>query len=222
MADTGREASETWQYLDAHIQPMLAEIGLSVEIAPHSLSTVDLYGKNGDLLIPAYTERAKLPTLCSTEWKRRVVRRYLRRVHGVRECITWLGISLDEIGRMKPSDVKWQEYRWPLAWDLRMDRRACVQAVLDYGLPEPPRSSCWMCPHRNNAQWLRLREHYPQDWQRAVSLDMAIRARDKQGGVYLHRSRVPLAEADLSVPDLPPSPLFGDLADGCDSGMCFV
>jgi hypothetical protein len=66
IADTGREASETWEYLEAHIQPLLKTVDLEVEVAPHSLATVGLYGKNGDLLIPAFTANGgKLPTFCS-------------------------------------------------------------------------------------------------------------------------------------------------------------
>lgn len=220
MADTGREASETWDYLAAYVAPLLAAHGLRVEVAGHDLSTVDMYGRRGDLLIPAFTAGGKLPTFCSTEWKQRVVRRYLRS-RGVRDCVTWIGISLDEIGRMKPSGVKWQRYHWPLAWDLRMTRHDCRELVRAHGWPEPPKSSCWMCPHRQNVQWLRLKEHYPQDWRRAVALDEAIRVRDGAGAVFLHRSRVPLSEAVLTAPDVAPSSLFGEV-DGCDSGFCFV
>lgn len=107
MADTGREASQTWDYLREVMQPYLATVGLSVEIASHDLATVDLYGKNGDLLIPAYTENGMLPGLCSTEWKKRPISRWLRgQGYGpANPVITWIGISLDEIGRAKPSGV---------------------------------------------------------------------------------------------------------------------
>lgn len=36
---------------------------MKVEIAPHTLATVDLYAGNGDLLLPVYTATGKLPTL---------------------------------------------------------------------------------------------------------------------------------------------------------------
>ena len=39
MADTSREASATWAYLDGVVQPALAEVGLRVEIALHELAT---------------------------------------------------------------------------------------------------------------------------------------------------------------------------------------
>lgn len=108
MADTGRERSSTWRYLDDWIRPILSQQGLEVHIAPHSLSTVDLWrgeivdgeGKE-TLLIPAFTtltktgEVAKLPTYCSNEWKRRVVMRWLK-AQGIDRAEMWLGISRDE------------------------------------------------------------------------------------------------------------------------------
>src|ERR1043165_6024182 len=94
-ADTGREAPSTWEYLDRYVQPMLAEHGMRVEIAPHSLSKVDLYAHNGDLLVPAFTATGKLPTFCSTEWKARVVRRWLREREVTRARV-WIGFALDE------------------------------------------------------------------------------------------------------------------------------
>lgn len=227
MADTGREATGTWEYLADHIAPLLETVGLGCEIASHELATVDLYGKNGDLLIPAFTENnGKLPTFCSNEWKQRVVRRYLRSVgYGPKNPVTlWIGISTDEIARMKPSDVKWVQHYYPLIETLGISRAECKRLVAEAGLPEPPKSSCWMCPYRQNPQWRDLKENHPKDWDAAVELDEEIRERDlAQGGsgVYVHRSAVPLAEADLSDPEDNQLPLFGEV-DGCDSGYCWV
>lgn len=74
-ADTGREMPSTWDYAREYAAPLLARVGLDLHIAPHNLATVDLYGKNGDLLMPLYTSTGKLSTFCSGEWKARVVDR---------------------------------------------------------------------------------------------------------------------------------------------------
>jgi hypothetical protein len=216
IADTGREASETWEYLDAHIQPLLKTVNLEVEVAPHSLATVGLYGKNGDLLIPAFTANGgKLPTFCSNEWKKRVIQRYLRsRDYGpTNPTRVWLGISVDEGHRGKPSGVPWAEYHWPLLFDIPMRRDECKRLVESAGLPSPPRSSCWMCPHRNNQEWRNLRENFPDDWQQAIDLEAEIRSRDD--GVWLHRTMEELPAAQIDDEN-------HDLFDGCDSGYCFV
>lgn len=224
IADTGREASETWQYTERYVKPVLADLGLQIEVASHDLATVDLYGKNGDLLIPAYTStNGKMATFCSTEWKKRVVQRYLRsKGYGPRKPVRqWMGISLDEMGRAKPSGTPWQEHHWPLILDYPMRRAECVELVKSAGLPQPPKSSCWMCPFRQNSQWRNLKENFPGDWKKAVELDEEVRRQDATHDVYVHRSGVPLKHADLEDRDSAQLVLFGDM-DGCDSGFCMV
>gem|GEM_PF-599012 len=227
MADTSFEATETWEYTFAYVLPLLDTIGLTIEIAPHELATVDDYGKNGDLLVPVYTETGKFSTYCSSEWKKAVLRRYLRQVKGVERCVTWLGMSTDEVERLKPSDVQWQEHVWPLCglpreydYGIRLSRADCRQLILDSGWPEPPKSSCWKCPHRRNPQWQRLKRYYPRDFARACQFDEQIRARDPLHAVYLHESRQPLATVDFARPDT--ASLFGEENGGCQSGYCFT
>lgn len=224
MADTGREASETWEYTAQYVAPLLATLGLTIEMAGHDLATVDLYSHKGDLLMPAFTGHGgQLSLFCSKEWKARVVQRYLRALgYGPARPVTmWMGMSLDEIGRLRPGDYDWQDKAYPLVFDVPMTRGECRQLIRDYGWPDPPKSSCWMCPYRRNSQWARLRDAYPADWAAAVAMDTAIRERDAAHDVYLHHSGQPLATADLSVPDEPELPLFGQVT-GCDSGYCMV
>lgn len=224
-ADTGREASSTWDYLHAHVAPLLETVGLTVEIAGHDLARTDLWDVNGDVLIPAYTTEAKMRTFCSSPWKRDVVRRYLRALgYGPKRPVrAWLGISTDEVGRAKPSDVAWHQNHFPLLFDVPMDKRECVSLVLAAGLPEPPRSSCWMCPHRADEEWLSLS---PGDRAKANQLDAEVRARDianGKSGIWLHKSRKPLADvtdAELTEPEVD-LPLFGKNAE-CESGYCFL
>lgn len=224
IADTGREATETWDYLRDHIQPLLDTVGVKIHIAPHSLATVDMY-RNGDLLLPAFTRTGKLQTFCSMEWKAYVVQRWLRsQGYGPKRPVkTWIGFSLDEIGRMKHGKLKWQQLHWPLLFDISpaLTREDCKRIVIAASLPSPPKSSCWMCPHRQNDQWQRLKDKYPNDWENAVALDADIREADREQGVYLHYSRKPLAEADLTIRPAPEHPLFGR-GEGCESGYCWT
>ncbi len=231
IADTGREATETWEYTDKYVRPLLARVGLEIEIADHSLSTVDMYsiGGNGnkDLLIPAYTGvgGGQLRTFCSSEWKKNVIRRWLRNEgYGPKNPVEqWVGISLDEIGRCKPSGVNWLNTNWPLLYlhSPALNRLDCIDIVKSAGLPLPPKSSCYMCPFRSDTQWKRLKEQYPEDWAKAVVIDKEIRENDIYNSLYLHRSRVPLENAVLLEKQERVLPLFGDTAE-CDSGYCFV
>jgi len=124
----------------------------------------------------------------------------------------WMGFSLDEFGRMKDSGVKWIEHVYPLI-DLRLRRSDCRKLILDAGLPEPPKSSCWMCPYRGDRQWKRLRDEYPSDWQKAIEFDETIRGKDKD--VYLHRSARPLRDVRLDDEDELP-------LTECSTGYCMV
>lgn len=214
-ADTSRERKASWQYAEEYTFPLLRSLGVQIEIASHSLATVDLYGKNGDVLIPAYQAggTGKLPTLCSNEWKRRVAMRRLRELgYGPDNPVElWLGISRDEAHRMKPSDVVWMSHRYPLAMELRMSRYDCIKAVVDFGWPEPPSSHCVDCPHMSDPEWQEIRAE-PDEWALAVERDRQVTA---SHGVYLHRSGVPLEEANIDD-----KPKQATLFDGCDSGVC--
>lgn len=198
-ADTSREVRSTWNYLVDNVQPYLEKHGLPpVEIAPHSLATVDLYGKNGDMLLPAYTSTGKLPTFCSTEWKQRVVRRWLRG-SGTPTAEMWIGYAFDERKRWN----KEQEPNtcWPNRFPLveAMVRKAdCVGIARKAGLADPEKSRCWQCPHQLNEEWRSLP---PDEFEKACQLDDFIREEDAENNVFLHHSGVPLREADLNAPD---------------------
>jgi hypothetical protein len=218
FADTGDEATETWEWMYERVQPLLARsVYRSIHIATHAWATVDTYAHNGDLLMPVFTKSGKLPTYCSSEWKTYVIHRYLRS-QGVEHCQMWMGMSTDELGRLKKSKEQWiiKEYPLCLGYGICMNRMECRKLVVDFFGQEPPKSSCVYCPHRTNPQWQRLKMFYPQDFKKAVEKDYEVRANDKQGGVWLHESRLPLDQIDFteSSDQLELIP--------CDSGICWT
>lgn len=217
MADTARENPSTWQYLCDYTQPLMQEMGLEIEIASHDLAKVDLYGHNGDLLLPVFTQEGKLPGYCSNEWKKRVCDRHLR-AKGIKGGTRWLGLALEERGRWAKQHNN-QEGKWktvcPLV-DYMINTEACFEIVKSFGWPEPPHSSCWMCPNKRNAEWRRLKDESPEEWAKAVEMDKELREADEQGGVFLHQSRVPLEFADLDAKDVK------EKGRQCSLGMCFV
>lgn len=212
IVDTEREASATWAYHNTVIVPALARCNVTLHRIPKSqYATVDLYAKNGDLLIPAYTETGKLPTYCSTEWKRRVLERWAREVRPSRCYTVWLGISLDETRRVKPTDRPWLS-RYPLI-EKRLTRADCRALVQGMGWPDPPRSSCWMCPNRTAKEWDRLKSDAPADFAAACVFEDEMRKQDDE--LWLTRTRKPLRDwQDDGQPDL-----FTGL---CDSGYCWI
>jgi len=121
------------------------------------------------------------------------------RVH----VVQWIGISLDEIYRMKPSRDWWAESIWPLV-DLRMNRHDCKRWMEANGYQEPPRSSCVYCPYHNNHEWRRLRDEEPEEFARAVEFERKLQETKAESDnfkatPFLHRSLVPLDKVDFST-----------------------
>jgi hypothetical protein len=118
-----------------------------------------------------------------------------------------IGISLDEIGRAKDSDVRYMRNVFPLL-DLKWTRKDCERYLRSKGW-NAEKSACIGCPYHGNRQWRKLRDESPAEWDDAVAFDHAIRdgsARAQAnaaksgatgGALYLHRSRVPLSEAPI-------------------------
>lgn len=131
----------------------------------------------------------------------------------------WIGISLDEATRMKPSRLSFVEHRWPLV-DMRISRRDCLAWCEARGLPKPPKSACTFCPYHDDIQWRSLKNDDPESFADAVAVDAAIRSIPKQKEAwFVHRSLVPLDEVDLRTDAEAGQP---DLFNNECEGMCGV
>ena len=120
---------------------------------------------------------------------------------------TAIGISLDEIGRAKDSDVRYMRNVFPLL-DLKWTRKDCERYLRSNGWTAE-KSACIGCPFHGNRQWRKLRDESPEEFADAVAFDQAIRdgsARARAnatqtgvhgGSLYLHRSRLPLDQAPI-------------------------
>ena len=199
-------------------------MGVELVRLPHSFegtgwNTVDLFGGEDKTtaLMPMFTKQGatvgQASKYCSNEWKSRPFDRYMRSL-GLTEGRVWIGFSIDELHRMRAPDpkAKWNHH-YPLV-DLRMTRADCIALVERMGWPTPPRSSCWMCPYRSDAEWIHLRNTDPDDFAQAIEVEQEVRAVDPD--LYLHRSAQPLASVDFGEAQ---TDMF---ADSCASGMCFT
>lgn len=128
-----------------------------------------------------------------------------------------LGISRDEVVRMKPSQTPWIENRWPLV-DADLTRTDCIDLIAGLGLPAPSRSACVYCPYHGDAEWKRMKEDDPESFARAVAFDEMIRPGHRSGidcELYLHRSLKPLKEIEFdSFKRTGQMPLFTDECEG--------
>ena len=84
-----------------------------------------------------------------------------------------MGISKDEIVRMKENRVRWVTNVFPLV-ELDMSRQDCKDWFANRYDRVLPRSACIYCPYKTNKEWLQLKTDYPDDWVKAVEFDKNI------------------------------------------------
>jgi hypothetical protein len=187
--------------------------------------------------IPVFTKRVRDGALgkvrnraCTKDFKILPIIKAQRKLAGIKRgqkdvtVTQWIGISYDEMQRMKVSREKWRQNRWPLV-ELRMRRHQCLEWMQKNGYPEPPRSSCVFCPFHDNAEWRRLKTDEPGEFARAVEFEKAYQAvkgaTEKFHAVpFLHRSCQPLETIDFSTDEERGQGVL-DFRDECE-GMCGV
>ncbi len=189
--------------------------------------------------IPVYTinsktgKRGLLRRQCTSQYKILPVNKKIRELLGVgyRKRVpkdtaveVLMGISYDEIIRMKDNRLKYITNVYPLI-DKKFKRQDCLNWMKENNYPTPPRSACTFCPYHTNTEWRRIKEN-KEEWEDVVALDKAIRLGTKNDDqVFLHKDCVPIDQADLRTnkekgqPELPWED-FGQL-DNCE-GMCGV
>ena len=118
----------------------------------------------------------------------------------------WMGISMDESHRMKPSRDEWITNRFPLV-DMNLTRAQLYDWFAErHPGRELPRSACVGCPYHTNMEWKWLKENDPKSFRDAVFIDRAIREVPQikgtlRGEGYLHRERMELDSIDFSAVD---------------------
>lgn len=161
---------------------------------------------------------------CTSEYKLKPIHRKIVELNGGKRpkggTEVWIGISTDEAIRCKPSRVKYIINRWPLLLEKKMNRNDCLAWMHRHNYPTPPRSACIGCPFHGHGYWRKLKLFGGEKWDDAVEVDKAIRLQPGfRGEQYMHRSLVPLDEADLtSLEDAGQLNMFNNECEG----MCGV
>lgn len=187
-------------------------------------TNIPVYG-----LSPNGEVRAALGRSCTEDYKVVPILREIKKRCGIKNgqsevtVTQWIGISYDEMQRMKLPRKQWTRHRWPLI-EKRMTRAHCKDWMTKNGYPEPPRSACYYCPFHDNEEWRRLKMDDPEHFQKAVEFDKTYRKlqNENPGGlkmeVYLHKLCKPLDEIDFSN-DTDRGQLGFDFQSECE-GMC--
>jgi hypothetical protein len=165
---------------------------------------------------------------CTADYKIKPILKELRRRCEIKRgqshatVTSLIGISYDEMNRMKLSRDKWVVNRWPLV-ELRMRRQDCLNWMQANGYPEPPRSSCVYCPFHKSSEWRRLQTEEPESFAAAVQFERDIQQAkansDNFDSVpFLTRICKPLDQIDFRS-DVEKGQLELGFMDECE-GMC--
>lgn len=177
FADTGWETPETYEWL-GFLRLTAWKVGIEIAtVTERNLREEARTAAQGNgrwASMPLYLKHADgtkgiLNQQCSKEYKVAPARREMKR-RGITSAEIWLGISYDEVGRMKDSDVQWARNRHPLI-ERNITRLDCHRWLRDHGYPEPPKSACVACPWTHDARWFDRRENHPEEWADAVEAE---------------------------------------------------
>lgn len=230
FANTGDDSEhpDTLRYLREVATPYAAKHGIEL-VELHRVrrdgtpETLRQRLDAGRMAIPVRREKDGPPMSrsCTADFKVRVVGKELKRrgATAATPATVAIGITVDEIERAKPGidpRAPYQNRTYPLL-DLGLHRRDCVSIISGAGLPIPPKSSCWFCPHHSIEAWRRLKRQTPELFAGACELESSMSAATKDGRpVFLTRAGRPLVDVIDDQEQLP------GLGDDCDSGWCFT
>ena len=248
MADTGDEPQYIYDYA-TYMSGRCEEAGIPFHVVNNGNMRKDLVAGKRFAAMPLFTvdkitgKVGKLRRQCTNEYKIVPIERAVRELllerglatrtvtkHGiVRTNVkrgvrveAWLGISMDEVERMKESRTPWIENRWPLI-EKRLHAWQCLEWLKAHNHPVPGKSACIRCPFHSDVYFREMRDNRPDDWRQVVDFDHALRdgsmrlAATSSGELYLHRSCQPIDQVDLRTREE-----HGQMAlsENCDEGYC--
>lgn len=238
FADTGWEPKEVYTHLD-WLEKQLSfpvhrvsrgnikeDLEKNLNTTGHKFAAIPFFliNKNGS--------NGMARRQCTSEYKLKPIRKKVRELAGLKPhqrtpkdfvVEMWIGISRDEIIRVKPSRDSWVENRWPLL-EKNFNRRDCLRWFNDNYTDRPlAKSACVGCPFHNDHEWRRLKESFPDEFEEACQIDEKLRDTEGRfrGSRFLHAKRVPLREVDFSTAEEQgQGQLFNDLMLNECEGMC--
>ena len=235
FADTGSERPTTYAYLDT----------MSRWLQEHSMPAISVVkwvrvrGKYPGRFL-ALHEWCELENTvpskafgysgCTTKWKQQPADKFIREhalvvaEHAESRLVErWIGYDADEPARAERMMAKNPEphlWSWkaPLVdWD--MGREECIETIAAAGLPQPGKSSCWMCPSMTKREIDDLGREHPELLERALRMERNADFQSRNGlGGRLNWNEYVRSKRRLDVVCEVPETSFRDVACGCYDG----
>ena len=214
FADTGSEKPTTYEFLDELKRIAASEGNIPYQEVSYGMTLPD--GPHGPPLHEYCLERGIIPSTirrwCTDRFKIRPMKKVLKDAD-----VVMVGFSADEAHRIKKYNLPYVR-EFPLI-SLGMTQQDCVRVILDYGLPQPTKSSCFCCPFQAPDAWKWLKNHYLEGFDICLAMEEAYYKRrpEKRNEIGLYRG-LPLWKAMGNGFQFE---LLMDQNFGCLSGQCF-
>lgn len=247
FSDTGSESEATYEHLKWLKKWSKQNKGIPIICTGKKSLYKDLiFGTstsgNRFASIPAFTKDETgnvgiLKRQCTEEYKTHEIFRAIRKLYNLKSrkrtpaTEVWLGITLEEIERMKYPRTNWMTFVYPflnvkskksghekVPYTALFRRSDCIEWLQANNYPIPPKSACIFCPFQSDNRWREMKLNKPKEWNKVIKLDAKIRNSTQKGverPIYLHRTGQPLAEVDLQENQL-------DLFTSECTGVCGI
>ena len=240
FADTGDEPPNVYEHLSTFTK-WLNQHGMEVKIVSAGKLSDELLGiaapvqQGFPVGIPAWTaDGVPLRRQCTKHYKLQPLEKEIRallgfkkgeRIKGKAMGRALIGISMDEVGRMKPSQSTFITNCYPLILGPKHPLRVedCIRICEEHLGYVPGKSACRYCPYHDNQFWLDLKTDLPREFEEACKVDEAIRHNTKGGEekpIFIHQSCQPLRGIDFQA--LLKDPNQMDLFQNACDGYCGV
>jgi len=213
-------------YLRAHNIPFVEIFKRDKKGNPVDLFEYTMSDANRSIPMPVYfSERGVGNRTCTLDWKVRVVSRWIKENHPGASVELGIGYSADEMHRAAKKPLQWhdreitwdkdrkmwvegralgfwQRYEYPLI-EMQLLREKAIDIIRAAGLEVPPPSHCKGCPFTTMTEFIAMRRHDPDGFQRLIGIEERINAKyqniragspHRSDRVTLYRGRVPLSE----------------------------
>lgn len=218
FADTGDEPAKVMAQI-AYLENKCAAVGLPFyRVSGGNIRDFAMQRQGRFASLPLHVRNtdgrsSMIKRQCTSDFKIAPIERKIRELLGVSKgqrvpktssVRQWIGISLDEIWRMRDGRHAWATNYYPLI-EKRLTRHDCLLWLTANNLPIPAKSSCKICPFHNDAYWRTMKADEPADFTDVTKFDVALRSGEifinkaaLRGNVYMHKSLIPLSEVDFS------------------------
>ncbi len=208
FADTGSEKPTTYEFL-IELKKIMAESNLPYREVRY---TGDGWNSLASYCIKYRIMPSVIRRWCTDKFKIRPLSKVLESTD-----VVMVGFSSDEQHRIKKYKLPYQR-EFPLI-DLGLTQADCVRVIIEYGLPQPTKSSCFLCPFQHPASWKWLKNHFPNLFDEAIKVEENYydRKPEKRAVMGLY-SGLPLWKA---MGEGFQFELLSGENFGCLSGQCF-